>query len=85
MLIKFLAVAILMCSVTAAQADFDPADHDGIKRPGQQQLARRPYVAPVVHKDAVADEVDEQALQKHKPLRLHFLDRRPYVQKASPD
>ena len=81
-----LLLALLAGAVGVAQADHDTSYHDGIKHPtGQQQLSKRPYVAPVEKTDTLEgaaitkeDKAEEAKNNVHKPLRLFFLDRRPY-------
>jgi hypothetical protein len=78
-----ITLAILLSLVGVAQAELD---HDGIKRQhGHQQLSKRPYVAPVVVVKETFDGavVEKEEVEQPKKLRLHMLDRRPYMEKAS--
>ena len=77
-----ISLALLLSVVGVAQAELD---HDGIKQPlSQQQLSKRPYVAPVVVvKETFDGAVVDKEVEQPKKLRLHMLDRRPYMEKAS--
>jgi hypothetical protein len=77
-----LAITSLLFFVGVAQAEFSAENNDGIKRNHvNQQLSKRPYVAPVENTSekfegsVVTEEVE---LKKHKPLNLHQLGRRAY-------
>lgn len=72
-----------------AQAEHDSSYHDGFKRPAvQQQLSKRPYVAPAEKSDVLEGNVVEETKsvenEKHiKLLNLHQLGRRPHVEKST--
>lgn len=79
-------LAGLLAVVGVAQAELD---HDGITRPVvQQQLSKRPYVAPVErsvekYEGAVVDQNQEAVEKKSRNLQLHRFDRRPYMEKSA--
>jgi hypothetical protein len=83
---RILVLAALLATAGLAQAtEFGPEDHDGMKRPAasHQNLAKRPYAAPVVKTESFEGAVVKEEVEKPKQLNLHMLGRRPYSEKAA--